>query len=72
MNVTIIGITGFVGSGLRKYFMDNGIMVSGIFREDFKKKYVLREKLEKSDVVINLSGASITWYLDKEEKEKNL
>lgn len=70
MNVSIIGITGFIGSNLSKYLNDKGINVTGVFRKDFNNDEVLRKKIEKSDAVINLSGSSVAGVWTKRKKRK--
>jgi uncharacterized protein (TIGR01777 family) len=70
MNVSIAGITGFIGTYLKEYLKDLGFEVTQILREDFKNHRNLREKLLKSDVVINLSGYSVFGLWTKKRKRK--
>jgi len=70
MNVSIIGITGFIGSNLSRYLIDQGINVMGIFRKDFASHEVLKKKIEKSEVVINLSGFPVAGVWTKRKKRK--
>ena len=70
MNVSIIGITGFIGSNLSKYLNDKGINVTGVFRKDFNNYEVLREKIEKSEAIINLSGSSVAGVWTRRKKRK--
>jgi len=43
MNVSIIGITGFMSSGLCKYLINNGLIVDGIYSKHFKNRSVLKK-----------------------------
>lgn len=70
MNVSVIGITGFVGSGISRYLIDSGFKVIGIYRKDFNDSLLLKKKIEESDVIINVSGASIAGIWTKKKKKK--
>lgn len=70
MNVSIIGITGFVGSNLSRYLIDKGFHVTGVFRRDFNNPEVLKKKIEKSDVVINMSGVPVVGIWTRKRKWK--
>ena len=69
MNVYVIGITGFVGSGISSYLKDLGFKVSGIYRKDFNDSIILKKKIEDSDVIINISGKSIAGLWTKKRKK---
>ncbi len=70
MNVSIIGITGFIGSNLKTYLELNGFNVMGIYREDLSRHEALKDKIEKSDVVINLSGAPVIGIWTRKKRKK--
>lgn len=70
MNVSIIGIKGFIGSNLSKYLIDNGINVTGILRKDLDNHDVLRKKIMKSEVVINMSGISVAGIWTRVKRRK--
>ena len=55
----IVGISGFVGSSLKKEFSQIGYEVVATTREDLKNISKLTSKIEGADVVINLAGANI-------------
>lgn len=57
--VTIAGSNGFVGTNLRKVFESKGFTVIGIKRKDLKDIQKLTSIIEKTDLLINLSGANI-------------
>ena len=57
--IVIAGASGFVGSMLTQSFKERGYEVEALKREDLKKSQRLSERLNGSDVVINLSGANI-------------
>lgn len=60
MRIAIAGISGFVGSALKRFFEQNGDQVIGLDRHDFDgdiESLVLR--LEGCEALINLSGAPI-------------
>lgn len=60
MRIVIAGISGFVGNALKTAFRDKGYDVVGIGKEDYKAGIdILAQKIEDSDVLINLSGAPI-------------
>jgi len=70
MNVSIVGITGFIGSRLGKCLMDDGNYVTGIYRRDINDEEILKRKIDKSDVVINVSGAPIAGFWTKRKKRR--
>lgn len=60
MRIAIAGMSGFVGSALKRFFEQNGDQVIGLDRHDFDgdiESLVLR--LEGCEALINLSGAPI-------------
>lgn len=57
--IAISGASGFVGSHLKDYFSPLGFEVFALSRSDLSNEHLLQEKLSKSDIVINLSGANI-------------
>ncbi len=68
MNVSVIGITGFIGSNVSRYLKDLGFKVIGIYRKDFNNSLILKKKIEDSDIIINVSGESIVGIWTKEKK----
>lgn len=70
MNVAMSGATGFVGAYLGKAFTEKGWKTVPISRDDFKSgTEFLLKKIENSDVVINLAGASIATRWTEEYKK---
>lgn len=70
MNIVMSGSTGFVGTHLRKVFGERGWQVSSLVRDDFKLDLnSFLKKVENSDVVINLAGASIATRWTEEYKK---
>jgi len=59
MTLAISGASGFVGTYLQDYFRQKDHLILPITREDLKDQAKLDEKIAQSDVVINLSGATI-------------
>jgi len=57
--IAITGTSGFVGSHLTDFFEKHGHTVVPILRHELKDQNRLKEKLENSDVLINLAGANI-------------
>ncbi|MBD3792614.1 MAG: TIGR01777 family protein [Campylobacterales bacterium] len=57
--IAITGASGFVGSHLTRLFTEHGYTVTPISRRDIQNPTQLRDKLEHSEIVINLAGASI-------------
>jgi hypothetical protein len=70
MKIAISGISGFVGSYLEKVFREErGWQVQAISRADFElADDAFRTKLEGVDVIINLSGATISKRWTEEYK----
>jgi uncharacterized protein (TIGR01777 family) len=68
MVVSISGSSGFIGQALRRAFNEKGWTVNPINRESFRMPdYEFRtSKIEGSEVIINLAGASISkpWSLE--------
>jgi uncharacterized protein len=61
MQVSISGSSGFIGSALKKHFLDRGWRVNEIDRAalEMPGNDLLYKKMEGSDVVINLAGAPV-------------
>jgi len=57
--VAIAGASGFVGTHLTKFLTHFGYEVSKITREELANNELLISKFNKTDIVINLSGANI-------------
>jgi uncharacterized protein (TIGR01777 family) len=57
--IAITGASGFVGSYLTDFLEQHGYSVVPILRSELKDLNRLQEKLQNSDVVINLAGANI-------------
>ena len=57
--VAITGISGFVGTNLKRLFESQGFEVLGIKREELKNIEKLTSIINKSNIVINLAGANI-------------
>ncbi len=57
--IVITGVSGFVGSMLKKEFEESGYEVIGVKRTDLQDKKKLVSLLDGSSVVINLAGANI-------------
>jgi uncharacterized protein len=62
MQISLSGATGFIGSRLYKKFITRGWTVNVINRDSFRMsvKEFAEKKIENSDVVINLTGATIS------------
>ncbi|MGL4293541.1 MAG: TIGR01777 family oxidoreductase [Bacteroidales bacterium] len=74
MKIAITGMSGFVGSHLKRFLEGEGHRVTGIphrmLSENSEKE--LREALAGSDAVINLAGASINGRWSKRKKQEIL
>lgn len=72
MKIAIAGHSGFIGTALTKYFMENGKEVIPIRREELlpENGNLLDAKIRRSDVVINLAGAAINKRWTKKRKKK--
>lgn len=57
--IAITGASGFVGQHLTRIFLKEGYAVLPILRSELKEQTLLQEKLEQSDILINLAGANI-------------
>lgn len=57
--IAISGISGFVGSNLKRFFKKRGYEVTPIKRDDLKDEEKLISIVENSHIIINLSGANI-------------
>jgi len=68
--IAISGISGFVGSYLNSYFYVKGYDVIEITREDLDTPALLKQKVEKADVIINLSGKKIIQRWSKKIKKQ--
>ena len=72
MKIAICGISGFIGSYLKRFFRENDYEVVGINRDDLDKGYSskLAESLAGTEAVINLAGEDISQYWTKSVKER--
>ncbi len=60
MKICLTGGTGFLGSKISEFFTHNGYVVDNITRADFNADISkMVNKIEGSDMIINLAGASI-------------
>lgn len=66
--VVISGASGFVGNYLQEYFRDTYI-IETITRNELDNPQALKQKLQESDVVINLAGANIMHKWSDEYKK---
>lgn len=57
--IAISGASGFVGSNLKEFYVKKGFEAIGIKRDELSDETKLLNIIEKADVLINLSGASI-------------
>ena len=57
--ISITGASGFVGSNLISHFLDQNYNVIAIKREEIHDDKKLLEIISKSDIVVNLAGATI-------------
>ena len=72
MNILIAGGTGFIGKFLKKRFEESGFSVRVVSRNGTDVSWNEGElilELEKTDVLINLSGKSINSRFTKKNKE---
>jgi uncharacterized protein len=69
MVIAIAGHTGFVGTILKRYFVNRGYDLVLISRNDLLNVDFLVEKVSSCDVVINLCGASIVKRWTKSYKK---
>jgi NAD dependent epimerase/dehydratase family enzyme len=67
--IAITGASGFVGSYLTNYFEEHGHSVVPILRHELTSEKRLAEKLEQSDVLINLAGANILAHWSESYKK---
>lgn len=68
--IAITGASGFIGKELITFFSTSGFTIIQIHKDDFKNTTVLQEKIDKSDIVFNLAGASILKRWSSEYKEE--
>ncbi len=68
--IAICGVSGFVGTYLQDYFYERDIEVIVIKREELSQANLLKEKVAKANVIINLSGANIIQRWSKEHKKR--
>ncbi|MGE4517148.1 MAG: TIGR01777 family oxidoreductase [Arcobacteraceae bacterium] len=68
--IAIAGASGFVGTHLKDFFTQLGYTVSKISREELANTELLTQKFEKTDIVINLSGANIIHRWSDEYKKE--
>ena len=68
--IAIAGASGFVGTHLTDFFKSFGYTVSKISREELANTELLTQKFEKTDIVINLSGANIIHRWSDEYKKE--
>jgi uncharacterized protein len=61
MQVSISGSSGFIGSSIKKYFLDKGWVINEIDRATLAMQVndLLFKKIEGSDLIINLAGAPV-------------
>lgn len=68
--VAMSGSSGFIGSNLVNAFRDRNWTVIGLGRKDFKKEPIeLAERIQGSDIVVNLAGAPIIGRWTEEHKK---
>jgi uncharacterized protein (TIGR01777 family) len=72
MNVAIAGVSGFVGSFLKEYFLEREYQVVAISRATFSNQEALEEIINWADVVINLAGENILKRWSSSYKRKLL
>ena len=70
MKIAIAGASGFVGSYLQDYFYERDIEVLTVPREELSQREVLKDKIAKVDVIINLAGENIVHRWSKNHKKK--
>ncbi len=68
-NIAISGASGFVGSELMAFLKSLGFNVISIKRDELSNETKLLKITEKSDIIINLSGASILSRWSKKRKK---
>ena len=60
MKICLTGGSGFLGTRLSEFFFDNGYVVENISRSDLNKGVgAIAQKIEGSEMLVNLAGASI-------------
>ncbi len=57
--IAITGSNGFIGEYLKSYFSEKKYKIITITREDLKDENILKDKISKADIVVNLAGAPI-------------
>ncbi len=67
--IAINGASGFVGSEIKKYFSKLNYKILPILRQDLQNQEKLKEIVSKSDIIINLAGASILKRWNEEYKK---
>ncbi len=72
MKIAIAGITGFIGSNMNTFFKGKGYKIISIDRKDFENIYILTDKLEKADAVLNFIGVSVFGFWTRRRKRKIL
>lgn len=69
MKIVVCGISGFVGSALKRYFEERGDEIYSLSIRPSISKEMIVQKIEGCDVVINLAGANILGRWTKSYKE---
>ena len=69
-SILITGANGFVGTNLSGFFTNLGFNVLSINRDDLTNKETLEEKINQSDIIINLAGANIIKRWSSEYKKE--
>jgi uncharacterized protein len=61
MQLSLSGSTGFIGSALKRFFIEKGWTINEITRQSLSlnSDEFLKKKIEGSDVIINLAGAPV-------------
>jgi len=68
--IAITGASGFIGKELESFFSKSGFTVIQINKTDFNNDTLLKQKIEDSDIVFNLAGATILKRWSKKYKEE--
>lgn len=68
--IAISGASGFVGKNLTSFFKTLGYKILPISRIDLREAKVLENKINQSDIVINLAGANIIHRWSDKYKEE--
>lgn len=68
--IAISGANGFVGKNLTSFFKALGYKILAISRTDLMEEHVLENKINQSDIIINLAGANIIHRWSEEYKKE--